>query len=144
MKRLRHRPEHLAQARSLRGGEANGPYHLLDREPQQLANGGRGAKHPGRSGDVPPDVVVRRIHRVGDARLCLETENERLNEITAANRMDAGIRKECGGHWGAWMTVVLRRRVVVVVDMRADAVHQRRMKWIQAVAAAEHAGRCRP
>src|SRR4029450_7943570 len=42
------------------------------------------------------------------------------------------------------MTVVFRRPVVVVVNMRADAVHQRRMKWIQTLTAAEHAGCCRP
>ena len=52
-------------------------------KPEQPADGGRGAEHAGRAGDVPADVVVRRIDRVAHARFGLEAEDERRQEVGA-------------------------------------------------------------
>ena len=64
VKRLSHRPEHLAQAGGLRRSQAERPHHLLLVETNQLADTGRGAEDADRAGHVPADVVVRRIDHV--------------------------------------------------------------------------------
>ena len=89
MKRLAHRAEHLAQPGGLRRGEADRPDHLLHRQAHQPADRRRGAEHAGRAGDVPAGVVVRGIDGVADARLGFEAEDERVDEVAAA---DAGSR----------------------------------------------------
>ena len=141
MKRLAHRPEHLAHAGRLRAGQAERPDHLLLGEPHQLADGRGRAEDAGGAGDVPAEVVVRRVDAVGDARRRLEAVDERLHEVAAAHRVDAGVGEERRGDRRRRVAVVLRRRVVVVVDVRADAVHQRRVQRVEPLVAAEHVGR---
>ena len=82
---------------------------------------------------MPSHVVMRRIHRVRDARFRLEPEDERVDEIASADPVRAGVGKERRRHGRRGMAVVARRRVVVVVDVRADAVDERREQRIDAL-----------
>ncbi len=143
VKRLGHRPEHLAQPGRLRGGEADRPDHLPFVETQQLADGRGGTEDAGGARHVPAHVVVRRIHRVGHTRLGLEAQHEGFHEVPAGHRVRAGVGEERRRHRRCGMGVVLRRRVVVVVDVRADAVHQRRVQRIEPLHPSQHAGRRR-
>ena len=131
MKRLSHRAEHLAQPGRLRGRQAQRPDHLLLGEADEFSDGGRRAEYADRAGHVPADVVVRRVDDVPDARGGLESQDECLDEVATAHAVGAGIGKERGAHRRARVAVVLGRRVVVVLDVRADAVHQRGVKRIE-------------
>ena len=100
---------------------------------------GRGAEDADRAGHVPADVVVRGVDDVAHSRRGFEAEDERLDEVAAAHAIGAGVGKERRAHRRARMAVVLRRRVVVVLDVRADAVHQRRMQRIEPLDPADDA-----
>ena len=133
MERLAHRPEHLAQSGGLRRGQPDRPHHVLLRQTEQLADRGRRAEHAGRPGDVPAGIVVRRIDRVAHARFGFEAENERQQEVAAGHVIRAGVCEQRRGHRRGRMDVVLRRGVVVVVHVRADAVHQRGVQRVEAL-----------
>ena len=70
------------------------------------------------------------IDGVGHARLRLEAEDERVHEVAARHLVHARVGKQRRGDGRRGVAVVLRRRVVVVVDVRADAVQQRRVQRI--------------
>jgi hypothetical protein len=93
MKRLRHGAEHLTQAGRLRRCQPQRPDHALNGKAEQLADRRRGAEHSGGSGDVPASVVVRRIDRVPDARLSLETQDKRFHKFAAPHGVCAGVSK---------------------------------------------------
>jgi hypothetical protein len=141
LKRLRHRAKHLADAGRLRCRQAERPHHLLGVEAEQLADRGGGAEHARRRGDVPAGRVVRGIHGVADARFHLEPQDERVHEIAARHRVRARIGEQCRADGHARMNEILGQSVVVLVDVRADAVHQRRVQRVETLGAAEHAGR---
>ena len=109
------------------------------RQADQFADSDRGTEHAGRSGDVPADVVMRGINGVADARFGFESEDERVHEIAAADFVGAGISEERRGHRRTGVNIILRRGVVVIVDMGADAVHQRGVQRIDAFGASENA-----
>ena len=139
MQRLRHGPEHLAQSRRLRGREPDGPNHLLLRQADQLADGDCGAEYARRTGDVPADVVVRGINRVPDPRLGFKSQDERVHKIAATYLIRTGVGKQRRCYRRTWMNVILGRGVVVVVHVRADAVHQRSVQRINALGAPQNA-----
>src|SRR5207247_10262755 len=60
-------------------------------------------------------------------------EDERVHEVASADAVRARVREERGRHRRGRMTVISRRRVVVVVDVRADAVDERREPRIDAL-----------
>ena len=80
-----------------------------------------------------------RVNGVADPRLHFETKDERVQEIAARNVVGARVSEQRGRHRYARMDVVLGRRVVVLVDVRADTVEKRRMQRIEGFAPAEHA-----
>ncbi len=137
---LAHRPEHLAQAGGLSRRQADRPHHLLDRQTEEAPNRRRRAKHAGRSGDVPSHVVVRRVDGIRHARFGLEAQDEGQHEVAAAHRIGARVRHQRRCHGRGGMAVVFRRRVVVVVHVRADAVHERRVQRIEPVGSPKNAG----
>ena len=94
MEALGHGAEHLAQSDRLRGGQAQRPDHLLFGEIQQLADRRRRAERTHGPGDVPADVVMRRIDGVADAAFHFRAEDQRVQEI--ARRRPGGIRQAPG------------------------------------------------
>jgi len=141
---LPHRSEHLAQPRGLRRRQADGPDHLLRREAQQFSDRRRRTEYAGGAGDVPAGVVVRRIHGVADSRLGFEAEDEGMHEIASADRIRAGVGEQRRRDGRRGMAVVTRRRVVVVVDVRGDAVQERRQQRINPLGARQRLRRRRP
>ena len=138
VQRLRHGPEHFAQSRRLGGRQADGPDHLLFVETDQFPDGHRGAEHSRRAGNVPADIVVRGIDRIADPRFSLEPQDEGVYEISASYLVGAGISEQRGRHGRTRVNVVLRRGVVVIVDVRADSVHQRSVQRIGALGTAQN------
>ena len=141
---LHHRAEHLAQARGLRRRDAQRPDHLLLGEAEQPARRRGGAEHARRAGDVPADVVVRRIDGVADAALGLHAQDEGVQEIRAADRRAFREREDGGRDRAARVDDGLQMRVVEVEGVRGDAVHQRREHDVEPVAAPEHGRLARP
>ena len=123
---LRHRAEHLAQADRLGRGQAQRPHHLRFGQPEQFAAGGGRAEHARGTGDVPPAIVVRGIDRIADAALHLDAEDQRMQEITAGDRLHFREREDRGRHGPGRVDHGLEVRVVEVEHVRAHAVHERR------------------
>ena len=99
MKALGHRAEHFAQADGLRRGEAERPDHLLFGQVRAVC------PLPPRRRTTPavpvmcqPTIVVRRIHRVADAALHLDAQDERVQEIRARHRPVFGQRQNRRRH----------------------------------------------
>ena len=139
VKTLRHGPEHLAQADRLRGGEAEGPAHLLFRQSEQPPGCGRGAEDTGRARDVPAAIVVGRIHGVADAALHFGAEDERVQEVASRHRPRFRKSQDDGRHRAGRVNDGLQVRVVEIQHVRADAVHQRRVQDVHALAPSEQA-----
>src|SRR5581483_10387687 len=115
------------------------PGHLPCVKVQQLSGGRRRAEHAGGAGDVPADVVMRRIHRVADAALDLDAEDKRMQKFRAADWRTFGERQDRGRDRAARMDDGLEMSIVEVEYVRADAVDQRGVQYIQPLAPPEHA-----
>src|SRR5690606_1302248 len=85
MEALRHRAEHLAQARGLRRGEAERPGHSLRIQPEKPAGGRGRAEDARRAGDVPSAIVVLRIDGIADPALDLDADEEGGDEVPAGD-----------------------------------------------------------
>ena len=140
MEALGHRSEHLAQAHRLRRGEPERPHHLLLGQAEGLAAGRRRAEDSGRAGDVPAAVVVGRIHRIADAAFHLDAEHHRVEEVGARLRAVLRQGQQRRDDRPGRVDHRLEVRVVEVEDVRADAVHQRRVQHVHSLAPAEHRG----
>src|SRR5581483_5810418 len=85
------------------------------------------------------DVVMRRIHRVADAALDLDAEDKRMQKFRAADWRTFGERQDRGRDRAARMDDGLEMSIVEVEYVRADAVDQRGVQYIQPLAPPEHA-----
>ena len=144
VQRLAHRAEHLAQARGLRGGNAERPYELLLAQTEELARRGRRAEHARGSGDVPADVVVAGVYGVADAALDLDAKRERVQEIGTADRSIFGECEDRGSDRSARMYDCLEMGVVEIEGVRRDAVHERGEHDVHTMSTSEHSRLRRP
>src|SRR5215218_9203990 len=85
---------------------------------------------------------MRWVGRVADPRDDLEAKNEGVQEIAPAHSVDARISEERRGYRRGGVDVVFGQRVVIVVDVRRQAVEQRCEERIKSLRPANH-GRCR-
>ncbi len=142
VERLAHRAEHLAQARRLCRSDPERPDELLFGQAKQPARRGRCPEHPGGSGDVPADVIVRRIDRVADSALDLGSQDESVNERFPGDRPVLGEREQRRCNRAGRVNDGLEMRIVEVERVRCHAVEQRRVEDVEAFAPTQH-GRLR-
>ena len=83
------------------------------------------------------------IDGVADAALDFDAEDERVQEGFARDGLALCQRKDGGRDGTAWVDHRLQMRVVEVERVRRDAVHERGLHDVEAVAAAEHGRLCR-
>ncbi len=141
---LHHRAEHLAQARRLGCGDAERPHHLLLCQAEQAARRGRGAKHAGRTGNVPAHVVVGGINGIADAAFRFHPQYERVQEVLALHRRLFREREDGRGNGAAGVDDCFQVRVVEIEDVRAGAVQERGQHRIDSFAPPEHRRLRRP
>ena len=138
MKRLAHGAEHLAEPRRLRGGNSEGPGHLLFVEPEEAPGGSRRAEDARRAGDVPSHVVVRRVHSVADAAGHFHAKNECVQELSACDASRFGIGEHCRRDRTARVDDGSQVRVIEIEGVRGDPVHQRREHDVDSLASPKH------
>lgn len=112
------------------------------RQAEQVRGGGRRAQVPGGAGDVPARLVVLRSRREPDPGLRLEPGDERGQRPGAADRCPLGRSEHHRPH--RRRTVHGRaagvERVVVVLDVRGEPVHQSRERRRGPFAATDERG----
>src|SRR6478609_399227 len=90
---------------------------------------------------MPSRFVMRWINGVTHSSFCLETEKECVNKVATTDAMAARAGKDRRSHGRRRMDIVLRHRIVVFVDVRADAVDQRGIQRIHAFGSCENSCR---
>ena len=134
VKRLCHRAKHFSNSRCLRCCQSHGPDHLLSGKVEELSDRGCGSKHSSGCGDVPAGLVVRRVYRISDPRLCFESHDVGVEEVFSGGAIGARISQQSRCDWRRRVDVVLRHRIVVFEHVSADAVDNGREKRIEALA----------
>lgn len=136
MEALRVAAEHLPQTHNLRRSHADSLHNLLSVELQQLGYGHGGAYGASRGGNVPPNVIVLRPYGQAELALNLDARSERKEEILAAYRggVGAGLPfsccQQCAGHRAGGMDDCVEVCVIIIMDMRGDAVQESSMLGI--------------
>ena len=134
VKRLGHRPEVLAQAAGLRGGDTQRAPRRFAIEAEQLRGRRGGADRTARRRAVKALLVVARQDRFGNLALDFDADLIRRHQVAAAapvalrERQHRGQRR-CRGMRQQAIDAILRDRelgVVVIVGMDRNAIGERR------------------
>lgn len=133
MKALRVTAKHLPEANNLCCRDTNRLDGLFPVESQELRHGDRRADRPRRRGDVPADVVVLRPDGEAELALHLDPCDEGDQKLVAADRDGVGTGLKLGGgqeragDGARGVDDGVEVGVVVVMDMRRDAVEESRV-----------------
>jgi hypothetical protein len=87
---------------------------------------------------------VGRVDGVADPAFDFRPEDKRMQEVASGDRLRFGDRENRGRDGAGRMDDRLQVCVVEIKDVRADAVDERRVQDVEALASSEEAGLARP
>ena len=98
---------------------------MLLAEIQKLADGNSRAKHAGRSGNVPADIVMVRIDGIADSAFGFHAQHEGVEEILSRHGLHYRQRDDCRSDRPCRMDNGFQVRVVAINDVAGYAVDRR-------------------
>ena len=132
-----HAAKHFAQAGCLRCRKAKCPDGALFIETEQARTGRGCAKHARRGGDVPAGVIVRRQHGARDAAFDFNAGDKGIDQFSTGCTAQFGQRQHGRRDRPARMHQRIGMGVIKIEHVRADAIDQRGVENVGALAASE-------
>ncbi len=111
------------------------PGHLLRVEAKNLSYRSGGAKDTSGAGDMPADVIVRRIDGVPDPAFGLYAKNESVQKSRSRLSAESRQRHQCGRHRAGRVDNRFQVRIVEIEYVAGDAIQHGGVQGIELLVA---------